>query len=289
MIIVKGASRRNPSDQVISYATGETDEFGNPFEVIELISNVTRYNMHAEYEKTRGFDDAVISYNNGLIRISYRKKKGSIMWMRPLGNVGPFIGKIPRTPRNMRMLASHYRDGLWRIKNAHIEAEVKKMSDMLWEEMPDEIKKFNEARIKRLQMLKSESVMNQVALPTAYSNNDDKAYLDQEKVEIARQKIELAQREAEIAKREKLLAKDSVKKIETEGNPSKYSQGYLQTLGLAELRKLGRTEYGLQYNPRHAKQDVIGAILAIQAGEVPATNEDIEQPENEMVSEGVAD
>lgn len=284
MIIVKGAKNKDGqrSEDWIDHAIGEIDQFGTPFEVIELRWVDSKLHPNTDYAKTRGFDDAVISVGaNGRLSITYREKTGSVQWLRGLGGHGPFIGKVARTDRNIRLLASHYRDGLWRIKDQHVDAEVRAMSDKLWESMSPELRNFNEKRIKAMHTRSNEG--NVVHLPQDSEKvKAEQDRINEERRDLARQKQDLARREAALSAKEKRITEVRVEQIKNDTPPDTSD---LSSLGFRDLRKLAREKYGVKVDPSWNKDRLMELIKSKAEAATSSDSAHVETPKEE----GLAD
>lgn len=261
MIVVKGATRAHDSKEWKGLAEGEMDSFGNPFHIIRLKWHSTSLHRMATYAKTRGFDDAVITVNRstGNLKITYREKKGSIMWERPLNGVGPFIGEVAKTPRNMRILATHYRDGLWSIYNdPSTENEVRIMSDRIWAEMDEKERKYNEERIRSMHTHSLEKRM-----PGWERNLSEGISKDEERRLLAKERMELAKKQAEIeAKEQKLLSRET-RLAEVGVGSTSYSEQYLAQQPINQIRRICR-EMRIVAKTGTTKEGMIKKIIARQ-------------------------
>lgn len=263
MIFVRGATRAYPSEVWEKAAIGVEDEFGNPFEVIELMWNTNRLHMMGAYGKTRGFDDAEIIVDNRRpegVRIKYRQKIGGVTWLRRFGNSGPFIGKVARTPRNMRKLASHFEDHLWTIRDPHIRREVEAASKQLWEKMGTEEREFHEARIAAMNTHHMEKDIKLEDTSTLAA----KQAMSLEKQEIQQRRMELDRREADLDKREDNITEQKAQAIREGGASTRYHKPYLMGLKLVELRKLARRDFKIQVAENWKKETIAEKILEAQ-------------------------
>jgi len=92
-------------------------------QLIELVHNTNA--MHRE--RARGFDDVVMEVSReGQTRIKY--STFGCADFKP-NKFGQRIAWVPRTKRNLRVLAACYRDNVWTIVDAITRAEIKKVSD----------------------------------------------------------------------------------------------------------------------------------------------------------------
>lgn len=289
MFIIKGAKNREGqrAKDWINAAIGETDNYGNPFEIIELSWKRSMVQRMAEYAKTRGFEDTEISDSKeGVIVTHIRRGNGCIMWERPFNGRGPFVGRLAKTPFNMVKLAKCYRDNLWTIKNKTIDYEVRAMSDKLWEEMTPQQRKFNEERIRRLHVLKSELDMqleqgevikrlggDEKAMQAEYEPKkvvDDTAdeFLTEEKKALFRKEKELEEREMRIKELEEQLLQKRTEEIRQGNLPvkdnSEDTADQLRSMRPTELRRLARVKYGITLKPSEGREVALQKILEKQ-------------------------
>lgn len=267
MIIVKGATRAHPSEEWIELALGEEDQYGQPFEIVELRWNNSPHHKMADYAKTRGFEDTIISSSRrGEISINYRSN-GSIMWYRPNSRVARWVGKLAKTAKNMRLLAKMYRDRLWRISDPYVEAQVRAMSEKMWESMPDDQRKFNEARIRQMH---TDHLEGDLKAPDSIVSPDvEKEDIREEKREQFRARMDLERREKEIARKEQRLTKLEAEEIRKGKEPVQYHEGYLSGMKIYELRKIAR-KWNITIPTTAKKPDIVKAILSKQ--DIPVTN-----------------
>lgn len=261
MIIVKGANRAHPSEEWIELALGEEDQYGQPFELITLRWNNSRHHKMTDYVKTRGFEDTIISSNRrGEISIRYRPN-GSIMWYRPNNKVARWIGKLAKTAKNMRLLAKMYRDKLWRIQDPYVDAQVRAMSEKLWESMPKDQKNYNEQRI---EMMHTNHLEKELKAPgSIVSPEIEKEDLREEKREQFKARKELERREKEIARKEQRLTSLEAEEIRKGKEPVQFHEGYLSGMKIYELRKLAK-KHKIHLPATAKKVDLVKAILARQ-------------------------
>ena len=263
MVIVKGATRARPSEMWIEEAKGYQDSYGEPFELIELIWNNQPGSKHkmSSYAKTRGFEDAVIETRNGNIRITYRPN-GSAVWAKKNG-IGSYKAYVPKTLKNLKRLANNYRDNLWTISDARINNIVKEISDKIWDQMPEETVKFNEARIKSMHTGEHEKGMDIFRDIEKNKIAQESAVLSEERRELAKKKIELERLEAELRAKHKQVLEDEIKAIpEIKGS---YTKTDLQALSFYDIKKLARKEFGMTHDPSLKHEEIIEYILTKQA------------------------
>jgi hypothetical protein len=267
MFLVRGAKNRDGqrSADWIKAAIGTVDSYGNPFEIVEMAWRMTNLNRNSDYVKTRGFEDTEIAIdrNKGITVRHIRQGNGCIMWERSLNGIGPFVGRLGKTPYNMLKLAKHYKDGLWTIKDRIIDAELKALSDKMWSEMTPEQQRFNEARIKSMHSLKSEEGMNSF-VPTKVSK-EDVAAIEIEKKELFRMRKELEEKEQRLKGLEGRYGSVIQEKVAAGALPtkfnSKYSKQQLLDMRPSELRQVARREFELRIMPFDNREEVMRKIL----------------------------
>jgi len=263
MIFVRGATKAYPAEVWEKASIGTEDEFGNAFDIIELLWNKSRFHPSAPYAKTRGFDDTEIRVDSTSptgVKIRYRQKVGGITWLRQFGNAGPFIGKLAKTPRNMRKLATHFKDGLWIIRNPAIKKEVEAMHTQIWDKMTEEEKQFNKDRIRTMHVGALEASYN---MPDTTSDAE-KQELEREKVSLQKQRIDLDRREAEINSKGDALIDRKAESIREGKAATQYNEAYLSNLKLSELRKTARKEFKLNVAENWKKETIVEKILEQQ-------------------------
>jgi hypothetical protein len=262
MIIVKNASLAHPSEQWIALSLGETDPYGNPFTIIELRYNKSRLRAQTDYSKTKGdIEDTIITANtrDGGVEIRYRQN-GSIMWEQK-DNIGPYTGKLARTPRNVAFLAEHYGDRLWQIRAPiSVENEVKALWQKMRDGMTEDQREADDKRIAQLHthyMAKPDEPMD-APVPDKTVDMEEKRnqYLKQQ---------ELENRELEIAERERKLGIAEAAKIKAGAVLTRYTEKHLRGLKIYELRKLAR-ETKAGGKAADTIDVLVGKIMAVQEG-----------------------
>jgi len=280
MIIVKNATRAHPSEEWMEVARGEIDEYGEPFQLIELQWLNTPLHRMTEYAKTRGFEDTIITANTktGGVKINYREN-GSVMWLRKKG-IGPFTGLLAKTPKNMRRLASHFEDRLWKIMDPVIASEVKALWDSLKEKMTEKDLQFHNDRITSTHSSKSEtSIPGYVARLPA---EDSATQIAEDRRQLNLQMVELKRRELEVAEREGSLNKSKIESIAAGEAPSKYGQVYLEKLKMHEIRSLAR-KMGIPVDGADKKTTIVQRVLDRQNG-IESIPEAAQEPEDQLVA-----
>jgi hypothetical protein len=266
MIIVKGlkVSRQISADEWKKRAIGTTDEYGNPFRIIKLRWNNNRMHRNADHAKTRGFEDAVIGRDrrNGDIEITYRQN-GSVEWMRPSGGVGPFMGEVAETPRNMRLLTGMFGDKLFTIVDSDILQVVKKMYEDREAKMDPKVKEFNNKRIRSMHTMYVEA--GEKAETTELPVEVEREEIKEGKSAVQRDKIENAKRKAELDKKEEEINKKVVELVGDGAVPSMYSRDFLQEQKFYKLRGICR-EMKVSFAIDDKKVDLIKKVLEKQTG-----------------------
>jgi hypothetical protein len=282
MFIVRGAKNKDGmrKEDFIKDALGTIDSDGNPFEIIELVWTGYPNQRVAEYTKTRGFENTQIYVSNnpnkpGMVVKHVNRGTGCIMWTRSLNGRGPFAGRLAKTAYNMAKLAKHYEDGLWRIKDRVLDAEVKAMSKKLWESMTDKQRKYNQARIKAANTLKSEQGLN---LNQAPKPKVDQAEVDEKLKSIFEREQALKAKEESLAVREQSLKEKVTQKIESGEVPLNFKTDYtvedLLNMNFQELKKLAKTKFEIPLGPRDNRKIIVEKIMAIIA---PAPDAPVEE------------
>lgn len=251
-------------------ARGVIDEFGNPFRIIKLRWIPSRTNLCTNFQKTLGFDDAILERSsNNTIKVRYRP--GGLMWMRPAGGIGDFEADCPMTPRNIKALISHYPNNRWHIVDDDVRTTVKRGWEERWDRMDSATKEFNERWFKAMHMLASDRDQP-LALEGAGLEQKKRA-LEQESRDIDKKKQEVEQKEASA---QKVLdeAKEKLSELHDAGvQPVGYSREYLGTVkNLFSMRKIAK-EYGIKVDPKAKRDELIEHILAKQEGKV-----EVEEP-----------
>ncbi len=250
-------------------AIGTIDEYGNPFRLIRLRWNQNPKHKNADYAKTRGFEDAVLSKERGELKITYRQN-GSIMWERKNG-IGSFTGECPQTPTNMRLLASHYGDKLWTIIDADIKEIVEKMYNERRGIESPEIKKFNDNRIKMLHTNHFDY--------NAKDTTPPQIPIEVKEIEIAEknrlnriEETRLNQRKLALDEKEKIIIERTKEIIDEGAAPVIYQKEYLDTQKIFALRKICKT-VGVKWSDTDKKVALVQAIMDKQSGNLAAVEE----------------
>ena len=153
----------------------------------------SRTNLCTNYQRTFGYDDAIIrkDKDSGGIKILYRK--GALIWMRPPGGVGDFEAECPLTPHNIKMLISGYPNKKWYIVDDDIREIVKAGWEKKLSLMDENTKQFNETWFKAMHTLKAEMGEKGVGA---------EAEVSMEKLELKEKQKDVAIREQEVSQRE---------------------------------------------------------------------------------------
>lgn len=241
------------------------DEYGNIFRVITLYWKGDANHRMTPYAKTKGFEDAEINQDGQQFTVTYRHN-GSLWWEQPVTGIGNFFAKCPLTTYNLKKLASCYGDGLWTFskEDKDVEQIVKDMYEKKIVNLPEDMRKFNEARIKGMHTHISDVNVQSVQI-VAPDIDVKKKELDQQQEEIILEKERLRKKEAEIEQREANadalitgLAGDGV-------SLTPYSKEYLQGKKFHELKALAKT-IGVVIPVTAKKDEIITMITDFQAG-----------------------
>lgn len=120
--IIKG-SKDIKEEDILSLALDRTDSYGKPFQVVDLILN----HPISGYERFHGFEGTILYYRKGdrAPAIKYALPRPLVFEADSMG-IGK--GRLSCTAHNLKMMASHWRDNIWTIKDEVIRARVKKMA-----------------------------------------------------------------------------------------------------------------------------------------------------------------
>lgn len=269
------------NDYWIAQAKGVKDEYGNPFRVVTLRWNWSATNKCSEFEKTLGYEDAVIGRNKktGGIQIRYRTS-GSIQWNRPIGGVGDFQALCPITPKNLTRLASEFPNNKYRIVDDDIRAVVEKMWKLKLKGMDKETREFNEQWFKDMHTRDIDRGKSGAGRPEVDIDTEKKK-IEDENLEIARRKQDQDLKDAELTEREKDLVEKTVDSVDGGKQIVKYSKEFLTRCGLTKIKKIIRQgKMGKVIKVGDNTDDlprVIDEILKFQDGQVPDEKKEKEQ------------
>ena len=267
MIKVIGATRAVPSETITDMAQGRIDEYGNPFQVIELSWNRDK---GAPYQKTHGFEDTVIlkSGDRGKLEIKHTLP-GTIWWDKSI--LGDFVGKIAKTPHNMHMLATHYEDKLWIIRDPLIRSEVEMASKEHWSKMEPEMQAFHKERIRKSNISRFDKGDN--VMPVNLNRREEG--IDQKEADLFKKENLLSDREKRLEMREAEMNNNLKAAIESGVRTTSYSQDYLNGLKVPQLRKLAKEQFTLSFPATAKKIEMIDAINEAQGKVLVAPNSDV--------------
>jgi hypothetical protein len=264
-------------------AAGTKDEYGNVFRALKLFWKGDANHRMTPYVKTKGFQDAEISQDGQQFIVTYRHN-GSLWWQQPVTGIGAFYAECPMTTYNIKKLASCYGDGLWTFsrEDKDVEQVVKDMYEKRIVNLPEEMKKFNEARIKGMHTHVSD-VNVQAASIIAPDIEDQKKALDDQQTEILLEKERLRKKEVELAQREENADALIAGMADSGVSLTPYSEEFLKTQKFHELKKLAKT-IGVVIPVTAKKDEIIVKIRDFQAGkvEVPAP---ASQPEQDSLED----
>jgi hypothetical protein len=248
----------------IAQAQGVVDDYGNPFRTVKLRLLSSATNVGAEFEKTLGFEDAIISRGaNNNLNIRYRP--GSLTWNRPLGGIGEFEALVPVTTLNMRKLASCYPNKKWTIVEADIRDIVAKMWDEKWKIMQEDVKKFNTRWFKEMHMRQSEKGKPENLLRT--DNTAEQLALETKEATLNKREQELNLEAAKLKDKEKELVDAQVVAVENGKQVFAYQEVSLRKMKLHELRAVCR-KVGANFTQEMKFEELVSAVLMKQRGEV---------------------
>lgn len=286
MVIVKlKVNTKLPASYWKKQAIGTIDQYGNPFRIITLKWNSNVLHKNTEYTKTRGFEDAVIDKNQstGDFKITYRRN-GSVMWQKPDGGVGAYVGEMPLTQYNIQKLASHYGDKLWFIVDPDIEAQVKIMYEKRINEMSKEAKKFNDTRVRMMHTSDVDpSVNSRFEIPV------DENITTEKHRTLSVKEIELAKKEAILAEKEKALAEKEKALVNAGSSLTAYGKSYLMSQTIASLRKHCK-ELSIEFSMDDKRGDLVDMIMDKQSGGIgkKPESEDPDDSDNQTDDSGIS-
>jgi len=260
-------------DQCIE--AGTKDQYGQTFRVIKLFWVNTANHKMAPYVKTKGFEDAEIFQDNGSFAVNYRKN-GSLFWQQSATGIGPYFAECPVTPHNMRKLASHFGDKLWTYSknDKDVEAVVQKMHEKQYVNVPEAIKKFNEARIRAMHT----NVHDNVALTTSTEENSSilQSIKETERANTLKAE-ELNRKEMDLKVEREKINNMKAALVDDDVAISQYSEEYLQSIKkIVQLRKIARS-IGAVWNNNMTMETLRTVIMKKQTG-----NEELETPNSQI-------
>jgi hypothetical protein len=129
-------NRKNPMTmlEILNHVKGTNDIYGNPFDWITLVFNGK---VGRSPSKTHGFEDVFINIEQGDVQptIKYRGlgrgENGTMDFIR--NEFGILEAYVPRTPHNVKMIASYYYNNMFYVKDSVQRAEMKKIADEMLE------------------------------------------------------------------------------------------------------------------------------------------------------------
>lgn len=221
-VVLQAAINRRISD----VAGEDYVPLGIPLEIIYLDWNPTKKCYHQTKTKGDFHNTFITRLQGGGLLVQY-KSPGSLEWLKD-GLTGVFSAMAARTPKNLRLLASMFYDGLWTVRDKTVRAEIKMMADEIDEEnkkipftYKKVVKKFDDAsgnyineeieveasmydfhKERREAHLKSKYAAETIA-PLGVFN--EQMGMQQEREAIDRQRKELDDRTDRITEKEKML------------------------------------------------------------------------------------
>ena len=244
-------------------ARGITDEHGNPFRIIKLRWIWSRTNLCTNYQRTFGYDDAIIrkDKDSGGIKILYRK--GALIWMRPPGGVGDFEAECPLTPHNIKMLISGYPNKKWYIVDDDIREIVKAGWEKKLSLMDEDTKQFNETWFKAMHTLKAE--MGEKGVGAEAEVSMEKLELKEKQKDVAIREQEVSQREVRVKEQLAEVGETMSTLVEKGVEPVRYGEAYLKAKPMIDIRRMAK-EAGVKAEITDKKGDLVEKILAKQSG-----------------------
>ena len=274
MIIIKlKVSRNLTTDHWKQMAIGTIDEYGNPFRLIKLRWNKNPLHKNTEYAKTRGFEDTELSKDprTGDIAVTYRNP-GSVMWQRPAGGVGPFIGELAQTPKNLQRLAAMYGDRLWTIMDADVDKIVAKMYQERQTRMDDATKVADSKRIADMhtnELERSDKAgKGVIQIPEAI---DKLSVTEQNRINMI-QAQDNEKRAAALEIKESQLNERVVDMVGSGAAAVMYQKEALEKEKIHKVRGICR-EIGIKWENTETKDVLVGKILLKQAGNIEKIKE----------------
>lgn len=260
-------SPKNPApfwvEQCINANT--KDEYGNIFRVLTLYWKGDLNHRMTPYAKTKGFEDAEINQDGQQFLVTYRHN-GSLWWQQPVTGIGPFFAECPLTTYNLKKLASCYGDGLWTFsrEDKDIEQVVKDMYEKKIVNLPEEMRKFNEKRIKGMHTHVSDVNIQSVQI-VAPDIDIKKKELDQQQEDIIIRQEELRKKEAELDQREANADALISGMAESGISLAPYSEEFLKSKKFHELKAVAKS-IGVKVPVTAKKDEIIVMITDFQAG-----------------------
>lgn len=270
MIIVKlKVNRSLTADHWKGMAMGVPDEYGNPFRIIKLRWNLSRLHKMTDYVKTRGCEDAIIGQNRatGDIKITYRQQ-GSIMWQRPAGGVGLFVGEIAYTPKNMTLLARSYGDRLWTIIDQDINEQVKILYQKIVDGMTPQEVELNVKRVSGTHRMAMDGENTAIKGVEPSMEGEKMTMIEQRRLNQI-EKQDLDKRRIALEEKEKGINQRFGEAIADGAMPVVYQEEYLNKQKLLDLRKIS-TQMKVTWAEKDHKEDLVKRIIEKQNGNAEA-------------------
>lgn len=284
---------------------------GIPLRIIYLDWNKRKKQYHQATTKG-GWDDVFITRlpNGGGLALEY-KNPGALEWIKD-DLTGEHSAMCAVTDNNLFLLASHYYDQLWTIRDFEIDKKVKEKADGIDENnklLPHTFIKTTKRVNKKTGVHESyeetvESNMYEFhkhrreghfqqhneKLSIAPMNNAQVANINNEKADLAKKRKELDERESVLLEKEKnagvvpdvIPPEEQLKEIEDEDIDAVpvYSEEDLNAMHFSKLRRLAVDKFGIDAF-KMKKAPIMEAIQQIQN---PADNENAPDSVDEDVS-----
>lgn len=268
MFLVYGATPDHPQDEMIQRAIDEgiEDDRGELLQVIELQSLV----QSANNDSTHGFEDTIITVEGSGFFVSHRTP-GRIQWEQQ--RFGKPKAKLAKTKKNMEGLCAMYYDRTFKILNATVDAEVRAMADKMIADLPEDkreeyLRIVNGKHLSGYMGGKVRSDGKKIAELEPLADNKGKSA---EKIQTLADNADIRKREAALQKereqfeREKATHVSSIaEKIALGGSVTKYTHVGLMAEKVFTLRKIARTEFGVQSEQTAKKDWLVDRILKEQ-------------------------
>ncbi len=287
---------------------------GTPLQITYLDWNMRKNTYHQA--KTKGdWDDVFITRTgSGQLELEYRHP-GSLEWIKdPIA--GDFSAVVAVTERNVFLLASHYYDRQWTVRDPVLNAKIKTMADKIDEDNKKIPMKFLKIfktvnpKTGQYETVEKEVQGNMYEFHVHRREQNFKAHSEQESLAmvstnpapisdamdaLTEKERNLAEREALVRQREIDLgivegAKATTKTPLVPAEPG-YTEPELSGMRIQDLRKLAREKFGLDAFKK-SKSEIISDIQKIQinsAGTPPDEMVSAAEVETELQEEAITD
>lgn len=267
-IIVLNPSKKFTTEMLIDAAIGQTDERGNPFQLITLDWNPDLKNAHLA--KSRGFEDALIERQSRGLKIVYRRP-GCAVWMLNELTM-TYSAKIPYTKHNMAVLGSHFGDGLWNIRELTWRNQAGVIYEGIRKAMNPRQREEDNKRQKGHHISMYEKVEDMPDLRDFASKPENSHLMNlQERAELVKLQKEVAAKAQKLKEQQEWM-EAKIADLQRRGVVlNNHSEESLEAMGIAEVRNAAK-EAGIKWKPRMGKDELIAAIMKQQYN--PVSGED---------------